>query len=157
MSTRGYIGLKKHEQLKGQYNHWDSYFSCLGREIICTINSIDKNKRIDTLNETYNNIILLNPRNKKSRKIVKEVFKKDDDYWYDLFAKYQGRLDLYVKGYKYMLDGNSFFKDTIWCDYAYIINLDDNTLDVYRHGKLKVSTNLLKLNYKRMERKVEKN
>ena len=47
MSTRGYMGIKKKGQLKGQYNHFDSYISGLGKDIIEALNNIPKNERIN--------------------------------------------------------------------------------------------------------------
>ena len=37
MSTRGYMGIQKKGEMKGQYNHFDSYLEGLGKEIIETM------------------------------------------------------------------------------------------------------------------------
>ena len=60
--------------------------------------------------------------------------------------------DLYLKGLKYMLNGNNFLKNELFCEYGYVINLDENTLDIYTCGKLNYQADLLDLNYKKIER-----
>ena len=55
---------------------------------------------------------------------------------------------MYLNGLKYMLNGNDFLNDEIFCEYAYIINLDTNTLDICTCGNhLQLSVDLLNLNY----------
>ena len=162
MSTRGYMGIQKKGELKGQYNHFDSYLEGLGKEIIETINKIPKVNRIAVLNEVFKNIILVNEDDKPTREQIdycKEkglvdlnVATQDINDWYGLFRNAQGRLDLYLKGLKYMLNGNNFLKNDIFCEYGYVINLDENTLDIYTCGKLNYQADLLDLNYKKIER-----
>ena len=162
MSTRGYMGIQKKGELKGQYNHFDSYLEGLGKEIIETINKIPKVNRIAVLNEVFKNIILVNEDDKPTREQIdycKEkglvdlnVATQDINDWYCLFRNAQGRLDLYLKGLKYMLNGNNFLKNDIFCEYGYVINLDENTLDIYTCGKLNYQADLLDLNYKKIER-----
>ena len=59
---------------------------------------------------------------------------------------------MYLNGLKYMLNGNNFLKDELFCEYGYVINLDENTLDIYTCGKLNYQVDLLDLNYKKIER-----
>ena len=80
------------------------------------------------------------------------VSSRSTDDLYCLLHGTQGRLDLYLKGLKYMLNGNDFLKNDIFCEYGYVINLDENTLDIYTCGKLNYQADLLDLNYKKIER-----
>lgn len=162
MSTRGYMGIQKKGELKGQYNHFDSYIEGLGKDIIKTLNSIPKKDLISKLNEVYDNIILVNEDDKPTQELIdyaienglydSYVSNRSTDDLYCLFHGTQGRLDLYLKGLKYMLNGNDFLKDEIFCEYGYVINLDENTLDIYTCGKLNYQVDLLDLNYKKIER-----
>lgn len=167
MSTRGYMGLKKKGELKGQYNHFDSYFSGLGKNIIETLNSIPKKDRINKLNETYDNIILVNVNDEPTLEMIEYALKNNlydgnvsyqtTKDMYCLFRNCQGRLDMYLNGLKYMINGNDFLEDDLFCEYGYVINLDTNTLDVYKHGKhLVLQADLLNLDYTKMESEVEK-
>lgn len=162
MSTRGYMGIQKKGELKGQYNHFDSYIEGLGKDIINTLNSIPKEDLIRKLNEVYDNITLVDEDDKPTREIIdyavknglydSNVSNRSTDDLYCLLRGTQGRLDLYLKGLKYMLNGNDFLKDDIFCEYGYVINLDENTLDIYTCGKLNYQADLLDLNYKKIER-----
>ena len=71
MSTRGYLGLKKNGELKGMYNHFDSYPSGLGVSIIDTINKIDSKDRIKVLNDTYDYIQLIDEDSKPTKEQIK--------------------------------------------------------------------------------------
>ena len=163
MSTRGYMGIQKKGEMKGQYNHFDSYIEGLGKDIIKTLNSIPKEDLISKLNEVYDNIILINEDDKPTQEMIdyavenglydSNVSSRSTDDLYCLFHGTQGRLDLYLKGLKYMLNGNDFLDDDLFCEYGYVINLDDNTLDFYQNGrKLVLKVDLLDLNYKKIER-----
>lgn len=158
MSTRGYMGIKKKGQLKGQYNHFDSYISGLGKDIIETLNNIPKSERINKLNEVYDNITLVNESDTPTQELIDyaienrlydgSVSNRSTKDMYCLFRNCQGRLDMYLNGLKYMLNGNDFLNNELFCEYAYIINLDTNTLDICTCGNhLQLSVDLLNLNY----------
>ena len=44
-----------------------------------------------------------------------------------------------------MLDDENFLNDNLFCEYGYIINLDENTLDIYRFGHLDTQYSLFEL------------
>lgn len=165
MSTRGYLGLKKNNKLKGHYNHFDSYPSGLGAYVIETLNKINKDKRIEVLNDTYDYIQLVNESDKPTQKQIEEcrLAKVDDllvssqsyDDWYCLIRDAQGELDIYInKVIPYMINGNDFLQDPLFCEWAYIINLDTNKLEIYENGKndLKCKLNLLDLKMEDLEK-----
>jgi hypothetical protein len=59
------------------------------------------------------------------------VSNKDIKNWYCLLRKTQGDLECYKNGLRYMIDNKNFIKDSLFCEWGYIINLDDNILEVY--------------------------
>lgn len=141
MSTRGYFGIKKKGELKGSYNHFDSYFSGLGVDLVRTINEIDKEERLAVLDETFDYIKLVDsdtkPNNyqknicKNANVVDLSVSNRSLDDWYCLLRKVQGDLKAYInKVVPYMENGNDFIEDTLFCEYAYIINLDTNKFEV---------------------------
>lgn len=145
MSTRGYLGLKKNGELKGMYNHFDSYPSGLGVSIIETLNEINSEERIKVLNDTYDFIQLVDEDSKPTKeqiKICKDsgvanfvVSTKSEDDWYCLLRETQGNLMVYIdKVIPYMLNGNDFINDTLFCEWYYIINLDTNKLEVHENN-----------------------
>lgn len=55
------------------------------------------------------------------------------DEWYVLLRKAQEDFSLYTNGkLGYMIDNKDFVSDSLFCEYAYIINIDDQTLEVYQ-------------------------
>ena len=171
MSTRGYMGIKKKGKLKGQYNHFDSYFDGgLGENIVKVINKFKKqNNLLEVLNNAFDNIELVDEDTKPTKKqqdyclerglFDESVSTQSLEDWYCLLRETQGNLELYLnQECKYMLDGNSFLENNLFCDYAYIINLDTNKLDIYENGNdcLLGSYNLLSLNASNIKKKIEK-
>ena len=83
MGTRGLLGIRNNKKLLiGNYNHYDSYYSSIGGEVI--------NLYFD----------------KKGRDILKLT--------------------------KYNEDERDFLQNGLFCEYAYIYNQDNDTLEIYR-------------------------
>lgn len=138
MGTRGLYGIRKNGIDKTTYNHFDSYPSWLGANIVNFI----KKHSIEELNEFYERIILVNassiPTDEQKANCAKygsvnlTVSKQSTDDWYCLLRYFQGDLEaLYNVDVPYMIDDRDFIKDSLFCEYAYIINLDDNVLEFY--------------------------
>lgn len=102
MGTRGAVGFRYQNQDNVGYNHWDSYPDALGKEVIEWLSKLD----INYLKEFYSKIDNDN----------------DEDAW-DWKQHHMNQ--------KYELC-NSFLDDSLFCEFAYIINLDTNMLEVYR-------------------------
>lgn len=60
------------------------------------------------------------------------IHERNEKDWYCLLHKSQGDLSYYQKGLKYMLDSKNFLTDSLFCEWAYIINLDTNQLEIYK-------------------------
>ena len=141
MSTRGLMGLKKDNEVKAHYNHFDSYISGLGKDIIETINNIPKSKRVEILSKAFDNITLV----------------RDNEENYNYLKEYQGNLQAYLNGVvTKMIDNKDFIYDTLFCEYAYIINLDTKTLDITFgwHDRITKSYDLLDLDYEKIEQEI---
>ena len=105
MSTRGAFGIRKNGIDKVGYNHFDSYPEGLGAEILTWLKNTDMNK----LSSLFDKIILLEPNHD-----FKEVFNWDTHEINSSFT-----------------EDSAFLGDSLFCEYAYIINLDDNVLEFY--------------------------
>ena len=136
MGTRGALGFYKGGEHKVTYNHFDSYLDGLGNNVLGYVNS----KTIEGLNAAFDNIELINDENEKPTPKQLEKCKEfvdlnvagqSIDDWYCVLRKAQGNLDAYAK-VGVMIDSRGFLNDSLFCEYAYIINLDDNVLEVYR-------------------------
>ena len=136
MSTRGAYGFRIHQNDKITYNHCDSYPSSLGIVVISFI----KSTPISELKTIAENIILIKNRSKPTKKQIGQckkwadlsVSEKSLNDWYCLLHKTQGDLNVYKDGLTYMIDSNEFLFDSLFCEWAYIINIDTNTLEVYK-------------------------
>ena len=135
MGTRGLYGFRKNEVDKTTYNHYDSYPDCLGRTIV----EFCKTTSIEEMNEIFDRIILVDEHTTPTQTQVIECIEYYDgsvsvgspEDWYCLLRNAQGNPNVYKHGLKYMIDNNDFIKDSLFCEYAYIINLDTNCLEFW--------------------------
>ena len=142
MSTRGLYGIRKNGIDKCTYNHCDSYPSGLGFDIVkfCANNSVENLKKFfDNIELVFEDSVPTESQIKECQKagyVNFSVSSQSNDDWYCLLRNLQGNFAEYQKcidkGSKvYMTDGIDFIKDSLFCEYAYIINLDDEVLEFY--------------------------
>lgn len=139
MGTRGLYGFRKNGIDKCTYNHWDSYPSCLGSTVV----EFCKNHTIEEMNYIFDKIVLVDENSTPTEKQIEECIENGySDFsvgsgaqtdWYCLLRNCQGDLECLAKAenHAYMIDGIDFIKDSLYCEYAYIINLDDKVLEFY--------------------------
>lgn len=137
MSTRGAIGFRINEVDKVAYNHSDSYPSWLGKKVLKFVadNTIEELRiaaaRIEFINDKV-------PPTKAQQAECANFFDGNVDdgkrsNWYCLLRKAQGDLNAFTKKrLRYMNDNSAFLSDSLFCEWAYIINLDSLKLEVYR-------------------------
>lgn len=112
MGTRGAIGFHSNGVDKVTYNHYDSYPTCLGKSIMSELNKA-----------------------KMCVKAMRVMFDKfsmieeDDD-------KNSGKMTLlpYLTESFSMCNYDIFLQDSLFCEWAYIVNLDDEVLEIYEGG-----------------------
>ena len=146
MGTRGLYGFRKNGVDKTTYNHYDSYPSWLGRKVVefCKLHSVKE------MNTIFDKIVMVNRDVTPTEKQIEECIKngyadfgvssgKETD-WYCLLRNCQGDLECLAKAKDnaYMENNSEFIKDSLFCEYAYIINLDDEVLEFWE-GFQKVS------------------
>lgn len=141
MSTRGAFGFIKNKEYKVHYNHFDSYLEGKGQDVVEFV----KNTPIENMNKIFDNIVLVNQTDLPNESQIKEVNKilkengLENKYeqehfgstkldWYYLLNPTQGNLELYNKGLKYMTNDKEFLNDSLFCEFAYLIDLDQNKL-----------------------------
>lgn len=142
MGTRGLYGIRKNGIDKCTYNHFDSYPGYLGNNILefCC-------NDIDYLTKFFEAVELVNENELPIENQINQCINLglyDDSVstgsvneWYCLLRNLQGNFKLYqelvnCKQQIYMIDNIEFIKDSLFCEYAYIINLDDLVLEYYR-------------------------
>ena len=97
------------------------------------------NTSLKEMNEIFDNIIMVNEQQKPTKEQIAECMEfyngsvagQNPEDWYCLLRNAQGDLNAYKNGLKYMIDSNDFIKDSLFCEYGYIINLDQNILEFW--------------------------
>jgi hypothetical protein len=128
MSTRGLYGLRFNEQDKTAYNHSDSYPEYLGDKFVKWL----ANKTTEELKKIFNNLELVPDEN--LTEIDKRWCEKHGivpkETWYETLSEYQCNPEALEKN-DLLVDGSSFILDSLFCEYAYIANLDTNELEFW--------------------------
>ena len=138
MGTRGIWGFVKNEKKKVTYNHFDSYPSVLGEGIVKFLDETTNSQ----LENIFDKIILVN----ETEEVDEETLSKfsylrnkgvsSGDDWYSYLRESQGKPEIYRDtDLLYMIDSEDFLEDAIFCEWAYIYNLDTKTLNVYKSEK----------------------
>lgn len=149
MSTRGLYGFRINGVDKLTYNHCNSHPKYLGNEIIKFI----KETSIDEMKEIAKKIILVDRNglvSSEDKQPYLDIYgeaksNKGYDDWYDLLRNIQGDLFFYkYQAVKHMCDDRQFIKEGLFCEYAYIINIDNKTLEFYKGGFQDKSGNYLR-------------
>ena len=136
MGTRGAYGFYSNGVTKVTYNHFDSYPSNLGVIMLEYCKKFKKEEMVDVFDRFY----FVNENEKPSlEEQVRFVEYWDQnvsegDDWYSLLRNLQGNpFDWHsIKGYIPMSNGESFLQDSLFCEWAYIINFDTDKLEIYK-------------------------
>lgn len=137
IGTRGIIGFRYNGIDKLTYNHWDSYPSWLGVKILEEIKGISPNE----LKEKAQKIIMINETSQPTREQIQEckqwantdVSEQTLKEWYCLLREAQGTLIPYLsETLRYMIDSHEFIKDSLSCEWGYIINLGTGKFEVWK-------------------------
>lgn len=142
MGTRGAIGFYKKGITKVTYNHYDSYPESLGVNILSELEGVS----ISDLNKCFKNLKLINDDKKPTKSEIKKYSEYADtsvgnegmrnttiNHYYQLFRKIQGTLKPFILGkVNLMIDSKNFLKDSLFCEWAYIVNLDINNFEVWK-------------------------
>lgn len=139
MGTRGFYGLcnADHSEIKGSYNHYDSYPTCLGRAIVRDVAKVKPTPHTLKECEQY-------PANddKAPRPLVERVHAitggtdgglgPDRAHgYYGLMRDLQGELAKNVQARAFCGDAE-FMRESLFCEWAYLYNVDTRKLEVYR-------------------------
>jgi hypothetical protein len=135
MGTRGAYGFYKDGVNKITYNHYDSYPSCLGHSMIEFV----QDNSDENLNAIFDKIEMVEESSTPTEEQKKEcekwtslaVSSQSTDDWYCLLRNAQGVPEEFNKGLKFMTNGEGFLRDSLFCEHAYVLNLDTKELEYY--------------------------
>lgn len=166
MSTRGAIGIVKNGEFKvAQYVHYSSSPNDTGKEILqffkgddgdnvhavsVLFEKVDKLRWIDEkrLNEIEKITRDYNDKRRNDFDYLQsgaEIlnFVYNEGYYIDERYDEYGKKYVYKKGngiIEGLINSESFFGDSLFCEWAYVIDLDKNTFEVYRGANKKLLT-----------------
>lgn len=137
MGTRGSYGFKLNGEFVLQYNHFDSYQGGLGEEIVKFVKHVQDNNFWNQLKDNIKKLEFVNtgdtptPEHMKQFKRFRDKGVNAGEGYYSLLRNLQNGESLYT-----VLNGevliwaidNDFIKESLFCEYAYIIDLDEETL-----------------------------
>lgn len=133
MGTRGAYGFTHEGKDKISYNHYDSYPSELGCSILATATT----RKIADLRNFAKSIKTVKENATPTAAQIKKLGNlgitiKPNEDWYGILREHQGNLESLISNkIPYMTDGASFLKDSLFCEFAYVINLDSEMLEFY--------------------------
>jgi hypothetical protein len=136
MGTRGIFGVRFNDVDKLTYNHFDSYPGGLGQ---ATVDNIKRFESIDEMKQLAKKLRMVSEDQKPTPLQIRALQKFADlnvsgkslNNWYCLLRQTQGDLHTMLKC-GYAINNKEFIKDSLFCEWGYIVNLDTEMLEVYR-------------------------
>lgn len=146
MSTRDVVGFRYKRKDLLAYNHSDSYPSYLGNKVVHDLHDLLQKglKPLIRQVEALTIVTEETPRpdektQRRLRKYGNSGVGNPDEYWYRALRETQGDIKAILKS-RYLLDSASTILDSLYCEWGYIVNLDDETLEIYRGYQKKPHT-----------------
>lgn len=140
MGTRGLTGFVVDGEWKVTYNHFDSYPSYLGMNVLKFCKSVTD---WEYLKEKVRKVVLVDTNSTPTEEQI-ELYKGYANLtvsyqiltdWYCLLRGVQGDGILYeiaVGNITHMIDSHTFMADSLFCEWGYVIDLDEEVLRVYK-------------------------
>ncbi len=139
------MGLHHKQITKATYNHFDSYPDGVGADILQELKEALKEHGLEKLRQRFEKIVMIKKGNEKPSPEMIEKYDKHKNTgvggpmnntevktWYQLLRNTQGSLKPYFDGtVEHMIDSLSFIYDSLFCEWVYIVNLDEELLEVY--------------------------
>lgn len=139
MGTRGLLGFHIDGRDIGSYNHSDSYPSGLGATTVAEIIEAIKQFGLDGVRDRVRKLAILEEHKKPTPEQIDRLRQYADcgvsdrslEDAYCLLHNLQGSI-LKILEAGAILENTGFVKDSLFCEWAYFINLDAETFEVYR-------------------------
>ena len=140
MGTRGVFGVRVGGTDKMMYNQFDSYPDGLGQEVVEQVRGILKDNGLRWFKDRAENLRMVNEDSPPPTAAEKDLMRgyanlgvsnQSMDDWYCLFRELQHQLKGYLE-LGAMLSAEDFILDSLFCEYGYIANLDEQVFEVYQ-------------------------
>jgi hypothetical protein len=133
MGTRGFLGWKIDGQVTLTYNHFDSYPTGLGVQVVSDLREQD----VTTLKDRLAGVAKVEGQDVPTEEelilfaeLVPNVTADRD--WYNTLHHLQGDLAGILDSRITPEVGEDWARDSLFCEWGYLIDLDDNELQVYK-------------------------
>jgi hypothetical protein len=137
MGTRGALGFRAEGKDYITYNHFDSYLSGLGEAVLTWLKAELAAGEEQSLRERVTQLRFVDGNTKPTPAEIEQYKHLADfrvstgDDWYSLLRNTQGD-PAAILAAGVMADAHKFLNDSLFCEYAYIVNFDSRELEVYR-------------------------
>ncbi len=141
MTTRGLTGFRYKEKDKLAYNHADSHPDSLGLKVLRELRDV---KNWNAVRDRIGSLIpvpeqrKLDEHSSMAETEIRRAF-PDLKYrykprnFYDLYQPLQGTLKPYMDGkLMFMPDSSDFINNSLFCEWAYVANLDSNKYEIWK-------------------------
>jgi hypothetical protein len=137
MGTRGLMAFARNGEVKAFYNHFDSYPSGLGEEMVKWV--LNRQGDFSEAIEQFEMLVAVSedvpPTTDQKLALLRylnlNVSTQTSDDWYSLLRETQGNPVEALKAGFYV-DYFKFGFDSLFCEWAYVVDLDRQVLDVYK-------------------------
>lgn len=143
MGTRGFVGFAVGGELKIAYNHWDSYPSGLGLDVLRWLRgelTAEKDGIVGAWRTQIEALTTVPDRGPTDEERTRLIEFRDDnvggplndprDEWYKLLRHTQGKPGAILKSGFYE-DAGDFARNSLFCEYGYLVDLDNERLETY--------------------------
>lgn len=139
MGTRGGFGFRVDGVDKIGYNQYDSYPSVGGLNTLEGLRAMLAERGTEGMRELVRAVRLVTNDSKPTKEDVQKlaavtdlgVSEQSTDDWYCLTRMTHGDIKAMAEC-GYILDSADFLNDSLFCEWAWIVNLDERTLECYR-------------------------
>lgn len=146
MGTRGAMGFRLSGKDHVFYNNRDSGPEGLGSSVVEYLHhrmaAVGYDRMVGELTQSVRSLIPIDENIAPSQTQKKrcfdlgivnvEVSKRSTEDWYCLLHGTQGNPGKSLEAKYYNPQDEEFLKDSLYCEFAYIVNLDDQSLEIYK-------------------------
>ena len=141
MGTRGAIGFKYDGKRLLAYNHFDSYPEELGVQMLAyATDSCTEPAQQEAIKQRLDQLVQVQEGDQSDEEQIEQLKRagvagpervSSGMDWYAWLRDFQGRPDEYLR-VGFWPENNDFIDDHLFCEWAYVIDLDERKFEIYR-------------------------
>lgn len=141
MGTRGIIGVVSNGAVKIAYNHYDSYPDGVGFDVLKAVKGWIENDRLGYVRALAFDLVPVDENDsptaeqwEKLKHLARNLARigvSTGEDWYSLLRNTQGDINAFLEAGVYC-DAIDFAGDSLFCEWGYIVDLDNEVLEIYK-------------------------